>query len=90
MELSAQQQPAQNNQMVIQDLNEASDMNQQVQFDLNEPTPDINQDLHPVIFNPVVPEGQKEGEGSGQELHLLQLHGEVFFNEPNCRGDFAA
>jgi hypothetical protein len=57
MELPAQQQPAQNNQMVIQNLNEALDLNQQVQFDLNEPAPDINQDLHPISFNLAVPEG---------------------------------
>lgn len=71
---------------MFQDLNEAPVQNQQGQIDLNLPAPtqDINQDLHPVIFNQVAPEDNEGNDGpeQGQEIHLLQPQGEVFILNP--------
>jgi hypothetical protein len=48
------------------------------------PAQDINQDLHPLIFNPVAPEDNEgiDGLEQGQEIHLLQPPGEVFILNP--------
>lgn len=85
-EFRAQQQPMQVEPPMMQDLNEAP-INNQIQLNLNLPTEnqDINQDLHPVIFNPVVPEGngiENDLQINMHEQHLLQPQGEVYILNP--------
>lgn len=64
-EIPAQQQPM---QLKLQDRNEVPVQDQQGHLDLNQPAPDqdINQDLHPVIFNPAVPEENGNNEAHEQ------------------------
>lgn len=86
--IQAQEQAMQEDQgpLPIQNLNELPLPNQEVQLDLNQSA--LNQDLHEVILNPVLPmNGNDFIElndllNNMMEQHLFQHENEVFFVNP--------